>query len=316
MDLSQNIAYYRKLCGYTQEQLANHLGVTAQSVSKWENNISSPDISILPDLAKVLGVDINSFFAETPHSANGIKFTELPNLCHDSILSLYVKARHTFYCGEKHPLSQEAFHKQIDQLRKELDYPLSRCGYMIDEGSEHGAVFISGPFSMVDRSYGGTDSTWLFHLDKAGELLSVLGDPNARKVLKLFYEKQITEGEGGTFLTPQAVADATGLTEDGVNAAATKLRHVRLLDEVEKIQQNGYHKEYTLLYGTDLVSVLAILRMAYIHTSSPIIDTLMYRDVNNHQNYTFPEQHTPDPIIDTLIYRDVSNHQNYTVPER
>ena len=46
MNLNQNIAYYRKLCGYTQEQLAEQLGVTAQSVSKRENELSNPDISI------------------------------------------------------------------------------------------------------------------------------------------------------------------------------------------------------------------------------------------------------------------------------
>ena len=51
MTINQNIAYYRKLCGYTQEQLAERLGVTGQSVSKWENEISNPDISVLPDLA-------------------------------------------------------------------------------------------------------------------------------------------------------------------------------------------------------------------------------------------------------------------------
>lgn len=37
LSICQNIAHYRKLCGYTQEQLAEQLGVTAQSVSKWEN---------------------------------------------------------------------------------------------------------------------------------------------------------------------------------------------------------------------------------------------------------------------------------------
>ncbi len=34
MHIHQNIAYYRKLCGYTQEQLAERLGVTGQAVSK------------------------------------------------------------------------------------------------------------------------------------------------------------------------------------------------------------------------------------------------------------------------------------------
>ena len=282
MNLNVNIAYYRKLCGYTQEQLGERLGVTGQSVSKWENEISNPDIAILPDLAKALGVDINSLFAETIHSPNEIVFTDLPNLCYNSLLSLYVKARHTFYCGVKQPLTEEKLHKQVEKFIKDFDFPLQRCFYMIDEGVEHGAVFISDAISIVDRSYGGIDSTLLFDLDKVGELLSVIGDKNVRKVLRLFYEKKITEGEGGTWLTPQCIANSTGLTVDEVNDAAMKLRHVRLLDEVEKIERDGYLKQYCPLYTKDFVSILAILRMAYIHTSDPVYDTLMYRDANNY----------------------------------
>ena len=57
---NQNITYYRKAVGLTQEQLAERLGVTGQTVSKWENSISSPDVAILPQLAASLGVDINA----------------------------------------------------------------------------------------------------------------------------------------------------------------------------------------------------------------------------------------------------------------
>lgn len=48
----QRIAEKRKSKGYTQEQLAEILGVTAQAVSKWENDLSCPDIMILPTLAQ------------------------------------------------------------------------------------------------------------------------------------------------------------------------------------------------------------------------------------------------------------------------
>ena len=40
----------------TQDQLASALGITFQAVSKWENGISSPDISTLPLLADLFGV--------------------------------------------------------------------------------------------------------------------------------------------------------------------------------------------------------------------------------------------------------------------
>lgn len=55
----------RKKRGLTQEQLAEYLGISSQAVSKWENNISYPDVSLLPVLAnyfqvstdELLGVD-------------------------------------------------------------------------------------------------------------------------------------------------------------------------------------------------------------------------------------------------------------------
>lgn len=286
MNLNQNIAYYRKLCGYTQEHLAERLGVTAQSVSKWENELSNPDISILPDLAKALGVDINSLFEEIPDTPKVVKLSELPNLCYDALVSIFAKAQFTFYNGDKKILTNEKLNKQIESIKKEFDFPLPKCAYTIDEGKpEHGSVFLSDALSFIDRSYGGSDSSLLFDLDKAGELLSVLGDKNARKVLKAIYEKWISEGEDATSFSPQMLSKVTSLTEEAISNATIKLRHVGLLDEVEKIQQDGFKKEYCALYPKDFIFVIAILRLAYVHTSNMPCVTLMYRDAKNRLNY-------------------------------
>ena len=50
------IARLRKAKNMTQEALAEQMGVSGQAVSKWENDQSCPDISILSRLARVLGV--------------------------------------------------------------------------------------------------------------------------------------------------------------------------------------------------------------------------------------------------------------------
>ena len=54
--IGDRIAKYRKAMGMTQEDLANQMGVSSQAVSKWENDVSCPDISLLPQLCKILGV--------------------------------------------------------------------------------------------------------------------------------------------------------------------------------------------------------------------------------------------------------------------
>ena len=54
--LGQRIASLRKEKSLTQEELAETLGVSAQAVSKWENDVSCPDIMLLPRLADILGV--------------------------------------------------------------------------------------------------------------------------------------------------------------------------------------------------------------------------------------------------------------------
>lgn len=54
--LGKRIAQLRREKGIKQEELAEKLGVTPQAVSKWENDISCPDILLIPELAQILGV--------------------------------------------------------------------------------------------------------------------------------------------------------------------------------------------------------------------------------------------------------------------
>lgn len=60
MNINEVIRYYRKKENLTQEQVANYLNVSAPAVNKWENGISYPDITLLPSLARVLKIDVNT----------------------------------------------------------------------------------------------------------------------------------------------------------------------------------------------------------------------------------------------------------------
>ena len=62
MEIGAKIKQLRNKAGMTQEQLATSLGISAQSVSKWENAITMPDVALLPLLAGELGVSIDELF--------------------------------------------------------------------------------------------------------------------------------------------------------------------------------------------------------------------------------------------------------------
>ena len=57
--IGKRIAEYRKKMNLKQDELAEMLGVSPQAVSKWENDLSCPDISLLPELSRILGISID-----------------------------------------------------------------------------------------------------------------------------------------------------------------------------------------------------------------------------------------------------------------
>jgi len=62
-EIGKFIAECRKEHNFTQEQLAEKLGVSSKSISRWENGNTMPDYSILADLCKNLNISINELFS-------------------------------------------------------------------------------------------------------------------------------------------------------------------------------------------------------------------------------------------------------------
>lgn len=71
VEIGKKIRGLRKEKGVTQEVLADFLGVTAQAISKWENEASSPDISLLPNISIYFGVTIDELFSLTDEEKLG-----------------------------------------------------------------------------------------------------------------------------------------------------------------------------------------------------------------------------------------------------
>lgn len=64
MTIHESIRKFRIQKHLSQEELGSRLGISGQAVSKWEQGITSPDISLLPLLAECFGVTIDSLFGD------------------------------------------------------------------------------------------------------------------------------------------------------------------------------------------------------------------------------------------------------------
>lgn len=64
--IGKRIAALRREKELKQDELAELLNVSPQAVSKWENDISCPDISLLPELARILGVTVDELLSGKP----------------------------------------------------------------------------------------------------------------------------------------------------------------------------------------------------------------------------------------------------------
>lgn len=74
-NIGKSISSYRKNLGMTQEELAEKLHISAQAVSKWENGIGYPDITLVPAISEALNISLNDLFG----ASDDIDTEEIPS---------------------------------------------------------------------------------------------------------------------------------------------------------------------------------------------------------------------------------------------
>ncbi len=134
MPMNMIIREKRKEIGLTQEQVAEYLGVSAPAVNKWEKGVTYPDVSLLPALARLLKVDLNTL------------------LCFNSGLS---KQEISHFCKKvTETISKSGFESGFSMvIEKVREYP--NCSLLIDSAAVllDGALLMSGMSNGDKRKY-------------------------------------------------------------------------------------------------------------------------------------------------------------------
>ncbi len=69
-NIGEIISSLRKEKGMTQNELAEKMNVTDKAVSKWERNLSCPDVNSIPKLAEILGTTVEELLNAQPKKEN------------------------------------------------------------------------------------------------------------------------------------------------------------------------------------------------------------------------------------------------------
>ena len=78
--IGETIAYLRKEKGMTQNELAEKMNVTDKAVSKWERDLSCPDINTISKLADILDISVEELLKAKKKENSNIKMKDLINL--------------------------------------------------------------------------------------------------------------------------------------------------------------------------------------------------------------------------------------------
>lgn len=121
---NEKIAYYRKRNMLTQEELAEKICVSRQTITKWEAGIISPSLEYLIDLSDIFGITIDTLIKEDDCISEAHE-----SLTSDSLTHFIVKAKKLTYAGKKN---------KIESLRK----------------GAHDYIFEEGEYKYCDSFFG------------------------------------------------------------------------------------------------------------------------------------------------------------------
>lgn len=142
--MGQIIKKLRKGRGFTQEELAERLGVTYQAISKWENAKAAPDITFLPIMADIFGCCIDELFSrEIKTEIHYDHCAELPWADDNTIRIFQTVGKKIIHSQEANTCIEVAFPRNCNETTRQY-FKVEVFGNLISDSSINGDVICHG----------------------------------------------------------------------------------------------------------------------------------------------------------------------------
>lgn len=250
--IGETIARLRRERGMTQEALAESMGVSPQTISKWENSTTCPDVSLLPVLADFFGVSVDDLYGRATEE-KGLHRQESVDEAMAQLRRVIVRC---FYGGNRKA--------DVDELAEELHQALKDGVSRSVIQSNSGVIYMRDAVGAmaVKRPEDGWNS--LFNNDGNRKMLTVLADADFRKAMAVILKKRML-----TFTLPALckMADVTDsihleqvLQDSGLFACRTLAVDDGLLTfyELTQAEQKMYLLFASLLFAQEFAEYKAV----------------------------------------------------------
>lgn len=195
--IGEKIAELRRDRKMTQEGLANMIGVSAQSVSKWENNVTMPDIVLLPIIADIFEVTVDELLSvKAKPKARTVPIEETPLAVYDAVLD-------TMWAWDESAAGAEPIKSSFSKN------PEQHTGFA---SMTHGSVYADKSLALTYIA-DPTVSAELFCNEDAAAFLQVLANPDVRKIMKYQFENRSVS------YTVSSISTKCGISEENAKKA-------------------------------------------------------------------------------------------------
>ena len=247
MTIGKNIANLRKSNGMTQEQLAETLGVSSQTVSKWENEVTMPDIMLLPVIAGCFDITVDELYGgrKTIEKRQTIDYDDIPEMLYDAVIDLTQRGWVDTVEGKDIETEKEKMKSYLAENRQVKTATFS---------NKKGAVIATSEIGLLHRGKANADQLMY---EGIGRVLEVLSKSAVRRIFAYQMENMTKP------ITAPYAAKKCDISPDEAAQALEMLTEIYVNHPTDvMIDENNSIRMYALNSDECIMYMLMILKTA------------------------------------------------------